>query len=975
MNSLYEFLRWLVLQEQESAITQNHPFLEGNEQLHECEKPMILNHVEKVNQDSPVPLEFESNSQEEFYPLKGFVAPSSDQTQRSELRSAVLKAIFRFPKLFNLSLYKSYERMVVNCPDLFLSERSSFHLKKILCVQFFLQKRMESALQKESGRQLLLKLFRGPSRICVAIANSSTRPFQKEQLFKAIDVLLPGINEVPRSFYLWHSGTDPYFYSYFEVDKLRGKEISSKHLGNLETALQEQLLASSPLTPALFWPYNKEESHRQIQLLVREMTDEQDMPHIAIHFQEQTASSLEFLIHLVRPKSKRPFTLEDLPESLSFFRYSKHVINTPFTIEIEAFSIRLPAQIFDVRDSINLLYARRYLVKQLEKIIGPFRDYNGGLFEKQQDHFEKMRIQLAAKIPYFDIFAEKVFYALHPFERWLFLSIDEVEELFRLFSELIRDSKPNTARSTALFTVVKSENRIDSLQSQEKLKAIALLIIGNFHYECFSGQVSEEIESIMHKPSKEENTLKLVFQEGTPPSLNPHYSSSDMRSRLLNKMLFEGLTRLNPLGEPELTGASSYQKSIDGHIYTFRMRKAAWSNGETVTAIDYADSWRGSLEDYVSHPEVLFCIKNAKKYREKQCSIDQVGIEVIDPLTLRVELEKPDPEFLEKLSQPFFFPLFGTRREPKWFNGPYIVQGVTKSALRLERNPYYWKNGEDQFEHAEVRFIETPEQIFSLFQEGKIDWIGDPLSILSVPQIRELEKEGRLRKKIVGRRFILLFNTQHPILSSKAIRQALNLAIDRSHICQEIFPHSIPIQERGYSKESAKAFLEEGLRELNLKRLPTLTFSYSNQTRRDHLAEYLQETWSKNLGIEIQLKRDRWNPFRSQLEKRQFEICCTIQDTLKEDSIEFLERFEGENSYNFSGWTHLVYRELLQSAKAESDLEKSEKLKGQAAEVLSENIPFIPLFNYVHLYSLHPRFDCFSFDEEGCVDFSQGKHL
>lgn len=910
-----------------------------------------------------------------------------DQKQRSLLRTDVLKAAFGFPKLFNRPLYRSYEQLVVNCPSNFLTVRTKAHLRKILCVQFFLQKRMEALLQKENGmaKYLMIKLFRGPSCICVALVYSSSFAFQKEQLLKALDTLLPGISEVPKSFYLWHSADFPYCYTYFEVDKLRGKELSNGHLANLEKTLKEQMQASSPLTPAVFWPYNKEESHRQIQLLVREMTHRQDMPHISIHFQEQTASSLEFLIHLVRPKADSPVKLENLPESLYFFRYSRHVINTPFSIEIEAFSIKMQAELFDVRDSINLLYARRYLVKQLEAILGSFRDYNGGLFEKQQDHFEKVRLELSSKITYFDLFAEKVFYALHPFERWLSLSMPEIEELFLLFSDLICNPSPNTARSTqsGLFTVVKTENRVDFLRGSHKqgeLTAYAQLTIGNFHYECFSGQVTQQIQRLLDHPAAEENTLRLIFQEGSPPSLNPHYSSSDMRSRLLNKMLFEGLMRLNVAGEPELAGASSVHKSADGLVYTFRLRKAAWSNGEKVTAIDYADSWKWALEDFVSHPELLFSIKNARKYREKQCRLSEVGIQVIDPETLRVELEKPDPAFLHKLSQPFFFPLFGSRREPKWFNGPYLVQEMKITGLKLDRNPYYWKAQEDTFEHVEVRWMDDNEEIFSLFKQGKVDWIGDPLTVLSASQIRELEIENRLQRKPVARRFSLHFNTQHPILESKAIRQALSLAIDRTLICRKIFPHSLPVFLTNYSKELepvATAFFKEGLRELKLTRgtFPALTFSYSDQTRRDQLAKYLQEAWGSILGIEVLLKKDKWNHFRSHLEKRNFEICGTIQDTLNEDSLEFLERFEGESSWNFAGWSDLVYRGIIQAAKKETDAAKQQCLKKQAEKILAENVPFTPLFDYVHLYALHPQFECSSFDEEGCVDFSQGKQI
>jgi oligopeptide transport system substrate-binding protein len=838
---------------------------------------------------------------------------------------------------------------------------------------------MESAL-KMGENPLFIKLFRGPSRICISVVYPSSSAFKKEQILRTIDALLPGIAEVPRSFYLLHSPEFPYFFSYFEIDKLRGKEPSSRQLASITENLRRQILTSSPLTPAVFWPYNKEESHRQIQLLIREMSHKNEVPHASIHFQEQTDSSLEFLIHLVRPKSSIPLLLENLPESLYFFHYSHHEIQTPFLIEIDAFSIKIQSQLFNVRDSINLLYARRYLIKQLEMIIGPFRDYNGGLFEKQQDHFESVRFALASKIPYFDLFAEKVFYALHPFERWFSLKMSEVEELFQVFSDLICNQKPCATKSTeksGLFTVVKTENKIDFLREMQKngkLSAYAQLTLGNYHYECFSIEVTEQIQKLLETPISEEKPLQLIFQEGSPPSLNPYYSAGDMRCRILNKLLFEGLTRLNEQGKPELAGASSLNQSEDGLIYTFQLRKTAWSNGEKVTAIDYADSWKSALQDFISHPELLYSIKNAQNFREGKCAVDHLGIRVIEPEVLQVELEKPDPQFLHKLAQPFFFPLFGNQREPKWFNGPYLVQEIKKSGLKLDRNPYFSPPLKQGFEQVEVRWLDENDEIYALFKEGKIDWIGDPLTVLSIDQIRELEKNNCLKKKSVQRRFCLHYNTLHPVLCSVSIRQALSLAIDRSFICREIFPHCIPIIPSNYSKELALAFFEEGLRKLKLNRktFPELTFSYSDQTRRKQLALFLQNTWEKTLGIKVHLKMDTWNQFRSHLEKRNFEICGTIQDTINEDSLSFLERFEGDNSWNFPQWSNYVYRELIQTAKLENNSTKKNELKQQAEKILSENVPFTPLFRYVHLYATHSRLNCTFFDSEGCLDFSQG---
>ena len=289
-----------------------------------------------------------------------------------------------------------------------------------------------------------------------------------------------------------------------ELHKLRGKEPSISELQKIQKILQEQFLAAPILTPTLFWPYNKEESFRQIQLLRREMTNKKDLPHISIHFQEQHPSSLEFFIHLIRPKSLKPLeeSLKRLPDSIDYLRYFHSVSKTPFPIEIEGFSINVPSHLFDIQDSINLLYARRYVAKLIETAIGPFRDYNGGLLAKQQQHFEAIRVHLETKIPHFDLFAERLFYALHPVETWLLLSLNEAEELFFAFSELIQEKNGfGLRRRSNSFAIIKTANGTDkNILSFNNIDlesaSYAQIIIGGFRYLCLLGPAANLVEKI-----------------------------------------------------------------------------------------------------------------------------------------------------------------------------------------------------------------------------------------------------------------------------------------------------------------------------------------------------------------------------------------------------------------------------------------------------------------------------------------------
>ncbi|MFT5525463.1 MAG: oligopeptide transport system substrate-binding protein [Pirellulaceae bacterium] len=130
-------------------------------------------------------------------------------------------------------------------------------------------------------------------------------------------------------------------------------------------------------------------------------------------------------------------------------------------------------------------------------------------------------------------------------------------------------------------------------------------------------------------------------------TVDPAKASGEIENRVING-LFEGLLRSMPSGEPDENGMTAMEPqpavsalpelSADGKTYLFRLRPdAKWSNGRTITAHDFAWSWRRTL-----HPETgskyayqLYYVVGAEKYNLAKADIgDQVEIELPD---------RPDP--------------------------------------------------------------------------------------------------------------------------------------------------------------------------------------------------------------------------------------------------------------------------------------------------------------------------------------------
>lgn len=927
---------------------------------------------------------------------KLFLLEEREQSKIILLKLKTQEAIKRFPHLFDDSFMDGLNRLIANTSKSFVATRTFKHLFRILCVQYFLQKKLELLIrEKISHRDHFLKIFSAPPILCIALLTSLSceeEYFGRERLLNALQGFLPGIKEIPFSFYSWMHPEKPYFFCYLEIQKLRGKELSSSKIREIEKFLQEQITHSMhPRTPMIFSPINEEDSYRLLFALQKEITKPKEMPQVAISFYKQTPSQLHFLIHLVRPKSPDPLYLKTrhFPNSILSSLHLFHLYKKPFPIEAWVFDLTISAHLFYEDNSINLLYARRFIAKYVEKLVGPFRDYNGGLFEQQQRQFETLEMHLLQKIPLFSLFAKKVFYSLRPLEKRLSLVLTDAEILLSTLSTLMRETSSffQIVRPSSNILIIKtldfSSISYELLALKEHLTHGQITLSG-VHYFYILGVDNNDLDTFenlfthSHAPSTKE-ILHLAYQSGEPPSLNPYHASREMVGRIVSKMLYEGLVRINQEGKPALAGAKAIHISDDLCIYTFELKEHYWSNGERVSAFNYKNSWLCALLDdcHTNSPEHLFIIKNARLFREGGCSEKELGIQATNAETLRVELEYPDPSFLSKLAQPLFFPFFGKLHEPTWFNGPYLVQKKEDNRLLLESNPFFWNHQSISLKQICIEWKDFHiSKLHTAFQEGSNDWVGEPFSSLSPEIMQSLEKQKILKFQKTSRFCWLIFNTQQFSLNSKWIRKALSQVIDRSFICNSIFPHDFPLysffEDVSDIRDTtdAKILFDKGLKELGLtlQTFPRLTLRHSHETGRLELAKYLQKIWQETFGITIHLEEIEWNVLRRYLDNGEFHITFCIGSFISNDPIEILERFDKLKTSNSSKWIHSRYQEIIYSTTKPRNKYNKELLK-EAVEILQDEVPFAPICSHTHLYAHTSKLTGYFFDHTGCVDF------
>src|SRR3990167_2393696 len=436
------------------------------------------------------------------------------------------------------------------------------------------------------------------------------------------------------------------------------------------------------------------------------------------------------------------------------------------------------------------------------------------------------------------------------------------------------------------------------------------------------------------KTVQPKNTLRINI--GTDPKSLDARKGRDLTDSTLLRMLFEGLTRVSKSGNIELALAEDVQISGDGKTYTFKLRPSFWSNGDSLTSADFADSWKSTLAP--SFPSdvayQLYSIKNAQKIKEGSLEPALLGVHTPDPQTLVVELENPIPYFLEVISLPSFFPthprvVTGNQEwallpETHVGNGPFKLDSWKHSdKIRVVKNEKYWQSSDIKIDSVDF-FIFTSDTELRMFEEGKLDWAGSPLSTIPADAIKAFRKEKKLGIHPLCGTYFFRVNTslqlngkQNP-LASVDFRKALAVCLDRNGIvehvlqggqtsAQELVPPDMGLSEKGYFPDAnfqiARALLEKGLQKLGRDNLSPIRLSYTNSDRNNSIAQAVQKQWQEGLGIHVELEAIEAKVFFQRLSKGELQLAAGSWIADFNDPINFLEIFKyKDRGVNNTGW-------------------------------------------------------------------------
>ena len=473
----------------------------------------------------------------------------------------------------------------------------------------------------------------------------------------------------------------------------------------------------------------------------------------------------------------------------------------------------------------------------------------------------------------------------------------------------------------------------------------------------------------------------LHFGNGTEPqTIDPHIATGVPEHHVITA-LFEGLATKNPYTlESEPGVAESWDISEDGKTYIFHIRSnARWSNGDAVTAEDFRWSWERILTPELAseYSYMLYPIANAENFNRGRISdFNQVGIKVLDQLTLEVQLRAPTPYFLQLMDHYSTFPVhratieaFGsyTDQLSQWSregnivsNGPFqLTEWRINSHIRVEKSTSYWDA--DSVKLNSIIFYPTDNLITEerMFRDGLIHRTEDiPLDKVSV--YLEEDPDTIVIAPYLSSYYYMI-NTTKPPLDDLRVRRALSMSVDRDLLNETVLenitvpayfltpPGTVgyePPVTFAYDPEQARALLAEAGYP-NGEGFPYFEILYNTQENHRRIAVAIQEMWRETLNIDVGIVNQEWQVYLESVGNINYDVARRgwVGDYV--DPNTYLDMFITGGGNNNTGFSNARYDEImLNEAPLKLNNEERFALYTEAETILMDNMPIIPIYIY-----------------------------
>lgn len=375
-------------------------------------------------------------------------------------------------------------------------------------------------------------------------------------------------------------------------------------------------------------------------------------------------------------------------------------------------------------------------------------------------------------------------------------------------------------------------------------------------------------------------------------NIHPHLYSGEMAAQ---GMVFEPLVINTRAGvRPWL--AERWEISADGRVYTFHLRRGVrFSDGEPFTA----EAVKLNMDAILAN-------------RSRHTWLDLINVldacEVVDDYTCRLVLKHPYyPTLIELgLLRPFRFLSPACLRNGRTEDGvagligtgPWVLAEHHEQRYALFTvNPHYW-GPKPRLSAVRWKVIPDHQSILMALQKGEVDLIfgadGDMLNLDAFAALRHDDRYVTALSEPVASRALLL-NAHQPFTRERAVRLALQYAVDKAGIAEGVLNGSesvahtlldagvpycdVPLEQRDYAPDKAAALLDaagwtlaaDGWRYKNGEKAEVRLYYNADNAQERTISEFVQANL-KRVGVAMRIIGEEKQAFLDRQKRGDFDM-------------------------------------------------------------------------------------------------------
>lgn len=507
---------------------------------------------------------------------------------------------------------------------------------------------------------------------------------------------------------------------------------------------------------------------------------------------------------------------------------------------------------------------------------------------------------------------------------------------------------------------------------------LAMLLCASMLAGCGKSEEEQQIEQQTTEQESADNTngigmtsedckgKVLAWNVGVDSaSFDPANSISADSKSVINNTL-EGLMRNTGEGAAPAMAQQMPEEKVneDGTVtLTYTLREATWSDGQPVTAGDFAFAWKrcADPENQMSNAYLMSVLANYDDIAAGLADIEELGVKAVDDTTLEVTLKQPTAYFNELLCLPAFMPLredvAGTdsswSKDPQRAvaNGPFVFAGYTEGKeLILKKNDNYWNKDTVAMDYIVARMLDeqmapvgmafgdismtagTVEQ-----PQAQTDTAGNTVEVSQLAET--IEASSVDSNRIVS--LVVNANTGNSYLKDAKVRAALSQTLDRTAAAQAAGGDAVAKPALSLSTQAGDILSAQPDTQAALEAVEaveakdedkSIEIVYLGNEQTQAALETVKSAW-ESLGFSVTLTAQDPQTFTLSRNSLQYsDVLCSVWDADVQDQQLYLQPYLSSNMQSGCGYSNPEFDQLMldaiqgEQAQRQSALTDAEKL-------------------------------------------------